>query len=253
MNSRTKAIIGTAVTVAVLAGVFFVGWSFSSVRKPPVPSTITLSPAQKSQNYYQQGLRALSSEDTSSAVGLFQSAIQADPNNSAAKSALDSATKPAPSTTTNTTKPTPAKPKVTAPDPFLKQVADIGKLLPASFPDYTLGTRQKLGSDATVTGVANLPTAIASNITWAVHDRKTASGARSFITETSKTLYPKRGAAVTIGEYTGYFGTDGMHFASIALARGRYVFEVTLTSANGSPTPLRALALQAMGVFPTKP
>ena len=65
MTPRAKALIGSALTVVVLAVVFFVGWSVSSSRtpKPSVPQTITLSPAQQSQDAYQKGMSALSSEE----------------------------------------------------------------------------------------------------------------------------------------------------------------------------------------------
>lgn len=251
MSSRMKAILGAVITVFFLTGVFFVGWSLSSSKKSTTtPASITLSPAQQAQSYYQQGIAALSTDQTGTAAELFKKAVILDPSNTAAKAALASATAPPPAPAPT---PAPAKPKPKAADPFLKPVSDIAALLPKSFSGYSLGVREKLGADASVTGNANAVTAPATNIVWSVHDRKTASAANSFVTKTSKSLYGKDGAAVTISGYTGYFGTDGTHFASVSVARGRYVFEVTLTSANGAPASLKAIALQAAGAFPAAP
>jgi hypothetical protein len=251
MTSRTKAIIGSAATVVVLAAVFFVGWGLSSTKEPPTVPTITLTPAQQSEGLYKQGLDALSSEETSTAVLFFKKALTVDPTNSAAQRALESAT----TKTTAAAATTTVAPKKPAPvDPFLKKVADIRKLLPDTLADYSLGSRESLGADASVAGSPNLNTSPATRVVWAVHDRGTAKAARAFLTNTTKELYGKDGASVTVAGYGGYFGTDGTRFASIAVPRGRYVFEVTLTSADGTtPAVLKALALQAAGAFPTAP
>jgi hypothetical protein len=255
VTSRTKWVIGSAITVVVLVAVIFVGWNLSSPSKPPAPTVTAIpSPAQQSQDAYQQGVAALSSDQTATAAALFNKALTLNPNNSAAKKALDSMTSTkktsTPVSNPATTKPA-AKPKAT--DPFLTKVADIGELLPKSFSDYSLGARQKLGGDASVTGNPNAASAAASNITWAVHDRKSSAGAKAFVAKTTKKLYAKNAATVTIAKHSGYFGTDGTHFASAVVARGRYVFEVTLTSKSGPPSALKALALQAAGAFPSAP
>ena len=104
MTPRAKALIGSALTVVVLAVVFFVGWSVSSSRtpKPSVPQTITLSPAQQSQDAYQKGMSALSSEETSTAVALFRTAVKLDSTNTAAKQQLDTLTKATTSSSSST-------------------------------------------------------------------------------------------------------------------------------------------------------
>jgi hypothetical protein len=68
----------------------------------------------------------------------------------------------------------------------------------------------------------------------------------------SKGSFPKDGAVVNVRGTTGYFGTDGMRFASVAFRRGRYVFEVIVTS-SGPPAGVKALAEQAAAAFPASP
>ncbi|MEI8081414.1 MAG: hypothetical protein WCI74_06160 [Actinomycetes bacterium] len=265
MNSRTKAILVTVITVVVLAAVFFVGWSLSSSKKSTVPPVIQLSKQQESQQAYTQGMQALSSEDTKTAAALFQKAVTLEPGNSAAKQALDQLTKSSSGSTTSgsgsstTSKPsTTTTPKPAGGDPFTDKVADIRKLLPKSFTSYSLGAMQAIGgataADAVVDGGPSAQGLKASNIVWQVSDRKTPAVAQEYIAKVSKAQYASDSSTVNIGGYTGYFGTDGTRFATVTVVRGRYVFSVILTAASGvTPAELKDLAILAADAFPKTP
>ena len=133
---------------------------------------------------------------------------------------------------TGAAKPAPAEPK--AEDPaFSKPTDDLAGLLPRFVDGYALGQKSALGDDATVSGTANGSDLIGSRAQWSVHYRKTDRAAKSFVDKVSKSLYPKNAKTLQIDGSTAYFGTDGTRFATVVYVRGRYVFEVVLTSLDG--------------------
>lgn len=253
MSPRVKMIVSGALTVGVLAVVIFVLWSATSPKRPQTPTTtIELSPAQRSNADYQQGLASLESSDTTQAIALFQRALTADPTNSSAKSQLDAiAAQKAkdPQTSAVATK------TVAPVDPFSKPVKHLSSLLPGtgsgSLSGYTLGPTQTQGSDSTRAGNPKDPASLVTRALWTVHDRESSSNAIKWQNEISKSLYSKSADSVTVNGVTGYFGTDGARFATVSFVRGRYVFEVVLTSSTGAPADLKALATQAAEAFPT--
>jgi hypothetical protein len=256
MNPRIKTILAGAATVVVLAGVIVGLWAFTSPKKPTKPPTIQLSAAQQSQQAYQQGMSALSSEETSTAVALFRKAVTLDPTNTDAKTALDNSTQATPQTSTKPSQGSATKPASTpvpVPNPNVwTQKLDIKTLLPKSFPDYALGTIDAAGSDAVVAGSPTKPNAPVTSIVWSLHDRTTTADAATFVTKVSKSLYPHNATKVTVNGVPGYFGTDGVRFATLTFTRGRYVFEVVMSSTT-PPAGTQGLAEQAAAAFATAP
>ena len=138
-----------------------------------------------------------------------------------------------------------------APNPFLSAI-ELSKLLPKAMEGFSLGASQVIAPDATLAGEPDASGSGASNVIWAVHDRGSESAAQTFVDGLSKGLYSKDQATVIVRGVSGSFGTDGMRFASVVFRRGRYVFEVIVTS-SGPPADAKSLAEKAAAAFPNAP
>ena len=252
--------IRSGITVTVLVVAIVVGSLFSQSKRAPTPSTIQLSAARQSQSDYDKAVAALSAEDTATAIVLLEQAVTTDPANTAAKSKLAELKKPSQTPSPSVSSPgggsgstsvAPEAPEPSGPDPFLADI-ELKKLLPTAMAGFWLGSAQIIAPDATLSGGPTATGSSVKNIVWAVHDRGTEKAAQAFIDNVSKGLYSQDAAAVNVRGVTGYFGTDGTRFATIALRRGRYVFEVVLTF-SGTPAEVRALAEIAAASFPSTP
>lgn len=262
LSPRARWIAGTAGTVVVLAGVIL-GVSALSAPKSTESATMQLTTTQESELAYQKGLTALRSGDTTAAVEALEKAVLLDPTNEAARQALSRARSTAvassnpdtndaakPDGSSSDPKPKPG-PKPEPEDPaFNEPVKDLKGLLPEEAEGFALGSATATEADATVSGTPNNPMTVASRSLWTVHDRKTPDGAAKFVKSVSKSLYAKDSAAPTIDGAKAYFGTDGVRFATVVYVRGRYVFEVVVTSLERSPNQLRAEAEAASLAFP---
>ena len=261
MKPRTKALLGSAATVVVIALVIIALWAFGSPRKT-TPPTIMLSPQQRSQQALDQGLAALSKEQTGTAIELFQSAITMNPDNAAAKDALakaksgTSSNSNSGSSTTGSSSTggssTTTKTAPVAPASTWEGKLDLAKLVPRAYPDESLGGVSKSESDIVVTGSPSKQGATVTKIAWAVHDRGTDVAAADFIKNVSKSVYGHDPASLTINGTPAYFGTDGRQFATVAFTRGRYVFEVVVTTTQ-PPADVQAFAQGAAAAFPSAP
>jgi hypothetical protein len=247
-------LIRSGITVAVLAAAIVAGSLFAQSRRPPVPATIQLSAAQQSKADYDNAMSALSNEATPTAIALLEHAVATDPSNTAAKAKLaqlkKSVAAETPSAPTPSATPTKA-PEPSGPDPFLGAI-DLKKLLPATMDGYSLGASQIIAPDATVAGEPDASGSGFTNILWAVHDRGSESAAQQFVDGLSNGLYSKDKAPVNVRGVTGTFGTDGTRFASIVFRRGRYAYEVIVTSST-NPLDAKALAEKAAAAFPAAP
>lgn len=244
----------TAMSVFALAAVILGIAAISNPAEPTETQPGLQSDAELSKRSYDAALEALASGDTSGAVTLLERAVLLDSSNTAAKSQLSKVKKkaqtPAPRPVDDDTPST----EPPAPDSaFLKDVKPLAKLLPSSAKGYSLGTRVGDSPDVTVSARPTGPPGDVTLALWAVHDRKTAKGAADFITNTSKKAYPKDGTSVSIDGATAYFGTDGVRFATVTYVRGRYVFELILTTTSGAPKQQKSLAEAAAKAFPDKP
>jgi hypothetical protein len=247
-------LIRSGITVAVLVVAIVAGSLFAQSRRPPAPATIQLTAAQQSKSDYENALSALSNEATPTAIALLEHAVATDPSNTAAKAKLaelkksvaaKTPTAPAPSAT-----PTKA-PEPSGPDPFLGAI-DLKKLLPAAMDGYSLGSAQIIAPDATIAGEPDAAGSDFTNIVWAVHDRGSESAAQKFVDGLSNGTYSKNKAPVNVKGVTATFGTDGTRFASVVFRRGRYAYEVIVTSSS-TPLDAKALAEKAAAAFPAAP
>jgi len=253
MPSKTT-LIRAGIALVVLVAAIVTGSLFAQSKRPPTPKPIQLSAEQQSAADYDKAIAALSKEDTAAAVVLLQRAVTLDRNNTRAVTKLSEIKKTTtPSTPTPQTPAAPATktPDPNAPNPFLGPI-DVKKLLPKTMEGFSLGLAQVIDTDATVAGEPNVANSVVSNIIWAVHDRGSEAKAQQFVDGLNSGLYPQDAASVNIRGATGVFGTDGTHFASVAYRRGRYAFEVILTT-SGPPVNAKTLAEKAAAAFPTAP
>jgi hypothetical protein len=264
MSGRAKMLLGVGATVVVLAGVIL-GVSAFSATDSSETATTQLTDVQRSALAYQKGLAALEAGETTAAVAALKQAVELDPANQAAADALARAVRAASAGTggdaggpDESGDPEPGAEPEPEPQPepepedsaFLKPVADLKVLLPVQADGFALGTPTGTEEAATLAGTPNDPELIASRSLWTVHDRETPAGAAKFLTAVSKSLYAEDAATATIDGAKAYFGTDGTRFATMVYVRGRYVFEVVLTSLYTSPAELRTEAEDASAAFP---
>lgn len=252
---RNKAIIIGLATVVVLAVLIVVASALAPQEGASPRSGLTQ--AQQSELLYQQALAALRSGDDTGAADFAKQAVAVDSTNAKAKTLLvkidsDRATarkaggsKGATSSTQSTVP--PGVDRV-----FDSKVADIAALLPTAFSGFDVGGVIAGKSDADVSGNPARPGPV-FRIAWAVHDRGSNAAATAFISKSSKVLYPTSPAAVTVDGFPAYFGTDGTQLATVAYARGRYVFETVVTADNVAPETLKDTAIKAAEAFADAP
>jgi hypothetical protein len=257
MSTKTKLLLGAGAGLVVLAVVLGV-WAFGAQNRPTA-STLSVSPETRSKQAYEAGLMALSKEQTASAVELFQSAITINPDSDDAKTALAKLNSGASSSSgTSTTassggqssiapKPAPVAPI----GPWDKKL-DMSELVPATYTDYLLGSVDQSDSEVSLSGVPTKDGATVTNVIWVVHDRGTAARASDFIKTISRTIYKHDVSQVKVHDISAYFGTNGKELATVSFARGRYVFEVVITSTR-EPGKEQAFAQRAAAAFGTAP
>jgi hypothetical protein len=133
-------------------------------------------------------------------------------------------------------------------------VASVSAQLPAKFEGWLMGSVVDDRTDPSVFAEPKSRSAQATRITWSVHESSSEKNADQFIRKTSEVLYPKSSFVQEVDGAPVYFGTDGARYATVAYVRGRYVFEVLLSAADGvKPGVLGDLAIDAAGAFPDSP
>lgn len=274
LNPKVRAVLGGLISVVVLAAVILGVSALSAPKSSRIPES-GLSSAQSDDSLYQQALSAMRSGDTTTAVSLLEQAIAADPGNDQAKSLLatidgtssadeddsddsedseessDADASSADDSTSSGETGDDSDTSSNVDDPaFDAATKDLVALLPKSSDAFTLGAKIAVEDDATVSGSPRYADTIASKAVWTVHYRGSKEEAASFIDDVSKSLYPENQQSVTIDGASAYFGTDGTRFATVVYVRGRYVFEVTLTTIDGAPSALKSEAVEAAKAFP---
>jgi len=135
-------------------------------------------------------------------------------------------------------------------DAYTKAVSSLSSLLPKAVAGYKVGNVESSSSSAIVplepTNAG--PLGKATIVVLTVFDKKTVSGAQSYV-EKFKRAYPKDTGTVAVGTLTGRFGTDGAHLAAVTFSRGRYAFEVVLTVTRGAPLNLKSVTIEAAEAF----
>jgi hypothetical protein len=255
LGGRKQAIVASTVTVVLAAIILWIGMAVSSPEstEPPVQGLTAL---QESDLEYRKALDALASGETTTAIALLERALQLDPANERARRQLERARSGAGGSGNGQTSgpgtdadpdPGPAAPENPA---FEQPIAELAGLLPPYVDGYVLGTVVEGENDVTVSGTPVDFDLTNTRSLWTVHDTKTSAGAAAFVADVTESLYTQDASTVTIGGVQAYFGTDGTRFASIVFVRGRYVFEVVLTSATGDPSGLRREVEDAARAFP---
>jgi hypothetical protein len=267
-SKRTWRIIGIAVGVFALALMVLVSSAVSKPKNTQSPEVKAVAQEMESNSLTDQGVAALSANDTATAETLLRRAVALNPQNKRAVVALtqirqstntasnggssgntgSNAGSGSNGSSTGGSGSDPSKP---APGPFDKQV-DISKLLPAGAAGYTMYPQQVSGTEAQISGD---PATKGVRVIWAVHDRGSAASAAKFISTVSKRVYAKDSRTASIDGATAYLGTDGARYATAVYVRGRYVFEVIVSLASPSATIKQALPLaqEAAAAFPDSP
>lgn len=247
-----RAIILGVVGVVALAAVVFVLAALAPSDAPTPVTSSKITAEQGAAAFAADAQEALAAGRSTQAAELAARALALDPANEAAQEVMRSVTASAAPDDKPASTPDPGKKPVSGQaDPFAATTADLTKLLPNAAPEYQLGAATTIKPDATVSGTP-LSAGTVSLAVWSVHDKGSEAAAKEFITKTSKVAYPTAGSSVTVGGVDGYFGTDGTRYASVSFARGRYAFEVVLTSTGPAPDTLRQAALNAAEAFPDR-
>lgn len=249
-----------AVTVAALA-VVLIALSMISLpgsRQPsaPVDQLAPTEIAEQSRALYQQALEAERSGDTTRALEMAGSAVKLDPANAEARELLDrvsrqsAPTSPStPSTATTDTSPTAQSDAL-----FLKAYKPLSRLMPKSAVGFDLGSYAEVDTEVTMSGSPTEGGQPVSVVLWAVHDFGTAAKATKFVSRVKTGAFTKNKATLSVDGVKAYFGTDGIRFATVAFARGRYAFEVIATTVKGAkPVQAKSIALEAARAFPDTP
>jgi hypothetical protein len=266
--------------ILALSAVIFAVSAVSAPRNatPELP----LARTGESKRLYDEALSALRSGDTTLATSLLDRAVAADPDNSAARKKRDEIALKRSSGRTNedgsgsaldptggngggsgdgdaggsSREPTTsAKPSE---DPgFGRPVANMGKLLPAGVSGFVPSTPVKTDTDAEI-ALDPAPGPNAARVTrvlLSVHDRGSKDAAAKFAQRLMDVVYSKShtGVKVSATAASGTFGSDGGRLAALVFTRGRFAYEVVLTSNGPDPVTLRDLAVLSADSFPTKP
>lgn len=249
---RRTAILWFVISVVALAGILLVISALGQAKKSD-DVALQLGSTQRSERMYSDGMSALESGDTTEAARLFGRALELDPANTRASAELDKIEKkPATGDTGDGGGDGPVTP-VTDPEAgYTAPVADLGTLLPATVTGYELGMEQVNAAEAQVPAdpTTGGPLRRVKRVVFVVRDRKDVSGAKGFVSSVSKTAYPQNGADVDVNGIPAYFGTDGVRFATVSFSRGRFAFEVIVTTDGPAPATLLDDALAAAAALP---
>jgi hypothetical protein len=236
-SRRLRVALRIGVTAAALALVIVVVGALTTAnRSGPTPGSMPNAVTTAGQRDYTAGLAALAAGDTTTSVALLTKAASA--GHAGARAKLDEIAKD-----TGTTTPTPGT--------YESKVADLASLLPTRVAGYT----SQLIETSTVSAILPLqpdrtgPANSVSLVAVTVLDKGTVSSAEAYVTGFPR-AYPKDQQAVTVGVQTARFGTDGSHLAAIAFSRGRYAFEVVVTSSKGAPVGLKDIAAKVAAALP---
>lgn len=244
--------IYTVAFVVALAGVVFGVSALSGTKPEPVSVPGALSEVPQTVPYDVDAVQSLiASGETTKALEMLRTRLVKVPSDLEAlrliKSIADDGS-PANTGNPSVTPTTPVTPGTD--DPFLKPVADLLTLLPSAAPGYVLGSPVKSETDASVPIDSDQSDAVFSRVLASVHDRGSVAGALKFVTDVSRSAYPQDAAEFSYRGIPVYFGTNGQNYATAAFVRGRYVFEVIITSSGGNPAELRPIAEDVILLFP---
>ena len=240
-RSRTWLHWGLTVLAATVGIVLIaaVGPILRGQQKPQAGTTTSVA-RQSRETFRAQAEQTLKAGDATTALSIARTAVGADPTNAAASdlvtrlsagSSPPSAPTGSPGTAAATTTPAPSSASRDA--GYIRAVTHVAALLPSKFLDYTFEPAVITPGSASVSASLQQSGSESGRFIWTVRDRKTVRGAQAFVSKTTKVLYNKHRASPTVHGVTAYYGTDGQRIATVTYTRGRYVFEVLLSSDIG--------------------
>lgn len=253
LSPAHRALIAIA-SVVLLGAVIFVSGSLSGDLR--TPSTAEKPIEGASVTLYRDAVAALESGDTTKAIEGFEAVLEADPNHVGARQALDSlrsesdsegeasGEKPEPDTDDAQVRPD---------DPGFSAEQNPSKLLPTALAGYYLDEPVGMEDTFTRSGGPKLAGGDVSAVVWTVNKLESKEAAERFIERSTKVAYDEEQEQIVVDGTRAFFGTDGSLFATVGYVRGRYAFEVTLTSTGRPPKELKSQAITAARAFPDKP
>lgn len=236
--------------IATVVGLALIIVGVAAISKPKAPSgePSRTDSTLTDQQTYDQAQQLLGSGETTKAVVLLKKAAASDANGKSAvlltkveqEKSTSSSTLSDTSSDTDTTTATPAT------EPSSTEAA-----LPAYVSGWALAAPE-VDVLASSVGLDPLDPALpASHAIMTVFKRDSATAAKAYIVDVSKSVYTQNAATVSVAGVKGYFGTNGNNLATLSFAKGRYVYEVIVSSISGTPTKLKPLAKTLAAKFTT--
>jgi len=234
-RNMKRRVLYVVIGAVVLATLISIGALASGTKgNTDVAPSASGGLSESAEQLYERGLAAERSGDATQALALMSQVLMKDSAHMGALAAKKRLTSTQAPQVPDPTKPTPSTGGTTTPgvqsdSAYESALADVGTLLPGVPAGYSAGR----------VSVAVL----------AVHDRGTKDAAAAFVSS-HKQAFPKDSAEVSIGSLKGLFGTDGRGIAAVAFSRGRFAFEVVLTTAGAPPIELKDEVVRLAGLFP---
>ena len=252
--SRLSSNAFRAGIVVLSAAIIFGAYAFAQRTTSDDPGQ-DLAQVTELDDIYEQARKAAEDGDRDTAITLLERVLADDPSHARADALLSRLNGDNASGATQTgdepgatPDQQPAAPEdddaggVPVVDPWLGPSADMGLFLPEVIDGWQRGLPDVSQDSAGVSFDPSARGAIRLAV-FSVNDRQTEAAAKQFIEDVSKRAYPQDGASVKVGNLDGYFGTNGAIAATVAFARGRYAFEVTVTADNVHPRTVRDAAI----------
>lgn len=114
---------------------------------------------------------------------------------------------------------------------------DPVSLLPASLAGYSTGTVES-GADYAKCSYLPSDTTRVQSLLITVRVLASFTEAQGFVDRVDRVAFPLDAQDTTVNGYAAYFGTDGRTYATLAWAKDRVVYELTMHSATGNPAEL---------------
>jgi hypothetical protein len=249
--------------VIALGAVIFAATALSSPHRAPSNDAAVASVEANALAAQAEQLAA--SGDTAGALTAARKALALDPKNAKALALVTQLTKKigsggganngsgdGTSTTPGTeTTTTPGSGTATDYAGFDKPVSQLRLLLPVAVNGFDKGTYDTQDKDVSVPFSPLTESPAVRLVVFTVHDQGSHAGANAFVDRVSKVAFPNDAAQIAVGGGSAYFGTFE-HLVTVAFVRGRYAYEVTLTSVPDQPVKLKALATNLASLVPTR-
>ena len=257
-RNMKRRVLYVVIGAVVLATLISIGALASGTKgNTDVAPSASGGLSESAEQLYERGLAAERSGDATQALALMSQVLMKDSAHMGALAAKKRLTSTQAPQVPDPTKPTPSTGGTTTPgvqsdSAYESALADVGTLLPGVPAGYSAGYVGVDPQDLEVPYEPMPATSMSGRVSvavLAVHDRGTKDAAAAFVSS-HKQAFPKDSAEVSIGSLKGLFGTDGRGIAAVAFSRGRFAFEVVLTTAGAPPIELKDEVVRLAGLFP---